>query len=135
MAEMHGTGVGQTNHDWAAIEASRTGARLEVVGSWVFPGKSGDVFAAAAGAPEAAESVVHDAVARAARVAPEVVTRGGTGEGQPAVSLVRASRGADLLVVVSRGLGAFQGLLLGSVSHHLATPARSPVVVVRGLAR
>ncbi len=118
--------------DWAAIEASRTGALLEVVGSWVFPGTSGFVFAAAVGVPEAAEQVVHDALVRVAQVAPHVVTKGETCEDPPAVALVNASRSADLLVVGSRGLGAFRGLLLGSVSHHLATHAHSSVVVVRG---
>jgi nucleotide-binding universal stress UspA family protein len=118
--------------DWAATEASRTGALLEVVGSWVFPGTSGYVFAACIGIPEAAERVVADALARVTRVAPEVVTEGKTSEDPPAVSLVHASRGADLLVVGSRGLGSFRGLLLGSVSQHVATHSHSSVVVVRG---
>jgi nucleotide-binding universal stress UspA family protein len=118
--------------NWAAIEASQAGAVLEVVGSWVFPGTSGYVFAACIGMSEAAERVVADALARVPRVAPEVVTEGKTSEEPPAVSLVNASRNAQLLVVGSRGLGAFRGLLLGSVSHHVATHAHSPVVVVRG---
>ena len=118
--------------DWAAIEASRTGALLEVLGSWVFPGTSGYVFAAVVGVPEAARQVVDDALAHVAQVAPHVVTQGKTSEVPPAVALVDASRHADLLVVGSRGLGAFRGLLLGSVSHHLATHAHSSVVVVRG---
>lgn len=118
--------------DWAAIEASRTGALLEVMGSWVFPGTSGYVFAAVIGIPEAAEQVVGDALTRVARVAPQVVTTGKTSEDPPAVSLVNASGAADLLVVGSRGLGAFRGLLLGSVSQHVATHAHSSVVVVRG---
>jgi nucleotide-binding universal stress UspA family protein len=52
-------------------------------------------------------------------------------EGRPASTLVRASEGADLLVVGSRGRGGFRGLALGSVSHQLAQHSACPVVIVR----
>jgi nucleotide-binding universal stress UspA family protein len=52
-------------------------------------------------------------------------------EGAPAAVLVDESREADLLVVGSRGLGGFSGLLLGSVSQQCAHHAACPVVIVR----
>lgn len=52
--------------------------------------------------------------------------------GNPAEQLVAESEGANLLVVGSRGLGAFRGMLLGSVSMHCVNQAHCPVVVVRG---
>jgi nucleotide-binding universal stress UspA family protein len=52
-------------------------------------------------------------------------------EGHPAQRLVEASEGADLLVVGSRGHGGFVGMLLGSVSQHVAAHASCPVLVVR----
>jgi nucleotide-binding universal stress UspA family protein len=45
--------------------------------------------------------------------------------------LIDRSEGADLLVVGSRGLGGFVGMLLGSVSQHVANHADCTVVVVR----
>ncbi|MFA1547936.1 universal stress protein [Actinomadura chokoriensis] len=54
----------------------------------------------------------------------EVVT------GPPREVLLDVAEGARLLVVGSRGLGGFRGLLLGSVSHALVQHAPCPVAVV-----
>lgn len=59
------------------------------------------------------------------RVTTEVVNSG------PWDALVTASQNAQLIVVGSRGLGGFTGLLLGSVSRHVVTRAACPAVVVR----
>ena len=50
--------------------------------------------------------------------------------GNPAEELINASRDADLLVVGSRGSGAFAKLLIGSVSSKVTHHAACPVVVV-----
>ncbi|MGC9501566.1 universal stress protein [Streptomyces sp. WG7] len=52
-------------------------------------------------------------------------------EGDPSEILIRASEGADLLVVGRRGRGAFARAMLGSVSQRCAQHAACPVVVVR----
>jgi nucleotide-binding universal stress UspA family protein len=53
-----------------------------------------------------------------------------TVEGTPSRALIRESKGADMLIVGSRGRGGFSGLLLGSVSSACATHAACPVLVV-----
>jgi nucleotide-binding universal stress UspA family protein len=54
-------------------------------------------------------------------------------EGDPADQLLELARlrGAGLIVVGSRGLGAMTGALLGSVSYAVARGADRPVLVVK----
>ena len=57
------------------------------------------------------------------------------GRGPGAAALLRAAEdGPSMLVVGSRGLGGFKGLLLGSVSRQLCEHAQGPVTVVRDTA-
>ncbi len=84
----------------------------------------GEVEALAVRHPDAAEAPA--AELRAAEV--PVAVR----DGDPAEVLIDASRGAGLLVVGSRGLGGFTGLLLGSVGRKCLARAACPVLVVHG---
>jgi nucleotide-binding universal stress UspA family protein len=51
--------------------------------------------------------------------------------GNPAEVLIEASRGAALLVIGSRGVGGFKGLMMGSVSTQCVHHSHCPVLVVR----
>ncbi|MFD8253046.1 universal stress protein [Streptomyces werraensis] len=52
-------------------------------------------------------------------------------EGDPSEVLIRASEGAEMLVVGRRGRGGFARAVLGSVSQRCAQHAACPVVVIR----
>jgi len=119
--------------DWAATRAESTGATVVAVATWTWPRGFGQTVLVPGDYDPAADAdaLVREAVdgARARHPAVEFVSK--VVEGPAADVLVRASRGADLLAVGSRGHGEVAGLLLGSVSEHCATHAHSPVLVVR----
>ena len=52
--------------------------------------------------------------------------------GKPAEVLVQTTQTADVVVLGTRGLGGFPGLLLGSVSQAVLHHGRSPMMVVPG---
>jgi nucleotide-binding universal stress UspA family protein len=82
---------------------------------------------------ESARELLDSFVAEIAAEQEGVVVRQAVLSGPAAEALVAAARDAELLVVGSRGLGGFKGLLLGSVSNQCVQHASCPVVVVHGL--
>jgi nucleotide-binding universal stress UspA family protein len=83
----------------------------------------------------AARSTAEEIVASAADVAtrwhPDLKIVWKAVEGPAAEKLAEVADEAGLLVVGSRGRGAFAGLVLGSTSHRVIHTARCPVAVVR----
>jgi len=118
---------------WAADEARRAGALLEVVTSWEFPTTYGWVppYPPDFDPGGDARRVLEDTVAEVLGEHPDVALDMRVVEGHAAPVLVEESRGAMLLVVGSRGHGGFTGMLLGSVSEHCVHHAACPVTVVR----
>lgn len=124
--------------EWALSEARLRGADLRVVHAHRVPelptyvqGRAGGYVGAP---PEQVQAVAKRVIEEALRAAGDTggvpVERVPVVGGEAATSLIDASKGADLLVVGSRGLGGFTGLLLGSVSQQCVTHAHCPVVVV-----
>ncbi|MFE4971662.1 universal stress protein [Kitasatospora sp. NPDC056651] len=122
---------------WAVRQAELTGSAVVAVIAWEYPTYHGarGWFPPAATDEAVLEGRARQEVARAVEQAvgatPPVEVRTEVRYGTPAGALVEAARGAELLVVGSRGLGGFSGMLLGSVAQHCTRHATVPVVVVR----
>jgi nucleotide-binding universal stress UspA family protein len=114
---------------WAAEEARLRGARLEILHATFYRAQVLEVMP---GAAKDEEAVLERALQRVQAMEPEVEVVGRTAGPPPARALVEASAGAALLVVGSRGLGGFDELVMGSVSHQCAHHAHCPVVITRG---
>jgi nucleotide-binding universal stress UspA family protein len=118
---------------WAVKQAGYTGASLDVVGAWEFPATYGWVaipnedYDLAGFAQKALDEAIADVFSGdvPASVSSRVI------QGHAAEVLVEASKGAELLVVGSRGYGGFADALLGSVSTYCVHHAHGPVTVVR----
>ena len=122
---------------WAADEAREHQARLRVVTTWTPPpvaagaGYASLPWYGEADLSQIAERQQTDAVTEVLGEKPDLQIERVVDEGHAAPHLIKASAGADLLVVGCRGHGGFAGMLLGSVSQHVAAHAECPVVIVR----
>jgi nucleotide-binding universal stress UspA family protein len=129
-----GSNGSKTALRWALTQAQLTGATVEAVAAWQSPAMIGYSYGWVPTPYEgesiagATEKVLAQTVADLAG-APDR-TRTTVAEGPPAQVLLKAAAGADMLVVGSRGHGAFAGMLLGSVSQHCIQHAPCAVAVI-----
>ena len=118
--------------EWAIQQARRWSAVVDVVMAWTFPMVEGYAVSHSVDDVEkCARGVVEAAISRVAEVAPDVVVRGETADGEAGPVLVDAARGADLLVVGSREIGGFERMFRGSVSAYCSRHATCSVMIVR----
>jgi nucleotide-binding universal stress UspA family protein len=121
---------------WAAAEAADHGANLTVINVWehtLLP-PAGSVSVSEHYVPDPSQRTAEDliqVIKEELGEEPPVLVQPQVKQGRPAKVLIEESVGADLLVVGERGHGGFAGLVLGSVSQHVAAYAKCPVAVVR----
>ncbi len=113
---------------WAVSYARTADRPLRVLVGWV---DTTDVVVLTTTTPEERRKVVLDRAAQLVAELPEDHVHVDTDDRPAAPALIEASRQAGLLVIGAQGHGAVYGLLIGSVSQHVARHAECPVVVVR----
>jgi nucleotide-binding universal stress UspA family protein len=127
---------------WAAVEARRHGAELEVVHAWQPPIRLPAVSTIANPLIGTAQLYPGPQAARAQELLDRTLTDvfGGQPpsgvaaalrEGPPAAVLIAESAQAELLVLGCRGFGGFKDLLVGSVCEQAVRHAHCSVIVVR----
>jgi nucleotide-binding universal stress UspA family protein len=123
--------------EWAGDEAVRHGSELVVLTAWLpvpppLAGTSSTLPThGVTDAGETAKEQLMEAIWHVLGEEPPVLVQPQVKEGSAAKLLIDLSEDADLLVVGSSGHGGFAGMLLGSVSQHVAAHAKCTVVVVR----
>jgi len=125
--------------DWAAREAALRGAPLRIVGTAEILPRMSPREGASGSTYDTVTDVLDKDRDRALATAAEVAAKTAAGvlidtdelTGPTAQAVTEAGSGALMLVLGSRGRGAFTALRLGSVSRYAASHASSPVVVVR----
>ena len=130
-----GSGHSRKALEWAANEAAAHGAPLTVLAIHqavrdVYGSAShyGDDAALTEKAKEAAQAETDQALA-ALSDKPASVTVTAV-HGLPVDELIKASQGADMLVLGRRGAGGFARLTMGSVSNQVVHHAQCPVLVM-----
>jgi nucleotide-binding universal stress UspA family protein len=132
-----GSLASQAALEWAGDEAVVHGSELVVLTAWLpipppLAGTSSTLPTHGITNPgETAKEQLMEAIRDVLGEDPLVLVRPRVKEGNAAKLLIDLSEDADLLVVGASGHGGFAGMLLGSVSQHVASHARCTVVVVR----
>lgn len=110
--------------DWAVDEAEIRKAPLEVVRAWT-PGEFGSDEELGEYTQNQLEKELADLLSGRSIDWSAKALRGSAGK-----VLLEEADGSQMLVVGSRGHGKVTGLLLGSVSTHVATHSDAPAVVI-----
>lgn len=137
IAAVDGSASARNAAVWAGVEAQHRGDTLRLVHTYAVPERGYPGFLATF--PEVREGMRHqggqwlaEAESAVREAAPGARVETDLVEGEAVNALLAESRDARMVVLGSRGLGGFTGMLVGSVAVALAAHGLSPVVVVRG---
>ncbi|MEV7965939.1 universal stress protein [Sphaerisporangium sp. NPDC088356] len=117
---------------WAADDAVRRDRGLRIVHvtePWLFDQTLGTPPGFRESLSDQSRGVLHEATKAAHDRVPGLRVETASPQGRVRTELLNEARDADELVVGTRGLGGFMGLVLGSVSMGVAGHAECPVVV------
>jgi nucleotide-binding universal stress UspA family protein len=121
--------------EWAYNEASVSGAELTAVHGWLYP-YDGPRTSVSEPRTQMQLDAMEELKSSLESLGPRLT--GGTThvharltEQSPAEALLDEGNDADLIVVGSRGRGAFRAALVGSVSRTVAQHAQCPVAIIR----
>ena len=121
--------------EWAAKEAALRGAPLRIVSAAALPPRmierkgGSNLETVAEHIRKDRDRALAAAAKRAAETSPGLLTDTDDLEGPPARAVADSGSGALMLVVGSRGIGAFAAMVLGSVSRYVASHATCPVAL------
>ncbi|WP_030270349.1 universal stress protein [Streptomyces sp. NRRL B-24484] len=116
---------------WAAEEAVRRGAGLRIVHALGRPDAEYAHDSLAAELRPAALRALAGTAEEVRRARPGLTVETAAVDEDPVDALLTAAAGEELLVLGSRGIGGFTGLLVGSVGLAVAARVDVPVVLVR----
>jgi len=129
-----GSDTAQRALAWALDEARARAARVTAVHAWHPAYVSGYPYTEPVFEPDEFERASRQVVAAAIEAADSsglaAPVEQRSARGGAAAAILDAAAGADLIVMGSRGLGGFKGLLLGSVTAQVTHHAEATVVVI-----
>jgi nucleotide-binding universal stress UspA family protein len=121
---------------FAAREAASSRVTLTLVHTWTMPTPQMEGSVALLASPIEARAgqrrVLRDAAAAMQALHPALTIEQILEQGNPSSALLRASRGASLLVLGTHHRGVMKGAVLGSIGRDVLPQCRIPVCVVPG---
>jgi nucleotide-binding universal stress UspA family protein len=140
VAGIDGSRSARTAAMWAADEAAKRGLPLRLVHVFTvpvvrMPGVVPSSEAIRAGFVSCGREWVSEAREAVLARYPDLVVETAVREGGPVAALIQESAKATMVVLGSRGLGGFTGMLVGSTAVALAHHGHCPIVVARGRRR